>query len=110
MAIARREAFSNDQWILAGAQLLTVNYPAGYPFLRDASQVVTYTRCRREYWRTIDRALATFPRDGFDYVWLIDPPPYDGELLKGLQPIWRSGTSVLYRVADPTPLPEPIQP
>jgi hypothetical protein len=110
MAIARREAFSNDQWILAGAQLLTVNYPPGYPFLRDASQVVTRVSCRREYWRTIDRALATFPRDGFDYVWLIDPPPYDGDLLKGLQPIWRSGTSVLYRVADPTPLPEPIEP
>ena len=40
----------------------------------------------------------------FDYVWLISPPPADPALLRGLQPVWRSGASVLYRVADPAPL------
>ena len=111
MAIARREAFSNDQWTMTGAQLLQVRYPPGYPFTRDASQVVTRIRCRREAWRTIDLALATFPRDVFDYVWLIDPPPHDARLTRGLQPIWRSGTSVLYRVVDRAPpllLPEKV--
>ena len=29
MAIVRREAFSNDQWVLPGAQLLTVHYDPG---------------------------------------------------------------------------------
>ena len=43
-------------------------------------------------------ALAIVPRDAFDYVWLIDPPPYDAKLAEGLRPVWRSGTSVLYRV------------
>ncbi len=50
-------------------------------------------------------ALEQLPRDAFDYVWLIDPPPYDPRLARGLQPIWRSGTSVLYRVVDRTPVP-----
>lgn len=101
MAMVRREAFSNDQWTMAGAQLLQVTYRPGWPFIRDASQVVTLRRCRNEVWRTIDTALATFPRHGFDYVWLIDPPPYDPALTRGLRPIWRDGTSVLYRVEQP---------
>lgn len=108
MAIVRREAFANDQWFLPGAQLLTVHYPPGGYFVRDASQLVTQVRCRYEVWRTIDQALSRFPRDGFDYVWLIDPPPHDPRLLQGLLPIWRNGTSVLYRVVDRTPVdPDP---
>ena len=105
MATVRRHAFSNDQWTMAGAQLLEVHYWAGWPFIRDATQVVTRRRCWGEVWRTIDESLATFPRHAFDYVWLIEPPAYDLRLTRGLQPIWRSGRSVLYRVVDRTPLP-----
>jgi hypothetical protein len=103
LAIARRGAFSNDQWTMAGAQLLTVHYWEGRPYLHDPSQVVTERRCRREAWRTIDMSLATFPRTGFDYVWLIRPPPFDPVLTEGLRPVWRSGPSVLYRVVDRSP-------
>jgi hypothetical protein len=98
MAIVRNHAFSNDQWTMAGAQLLHVRYKPGWPFIRDATQIVTEQRCPHEYWRNIDLALALVPREAFDYVWLIDPPPYDPKLTEGLRPIWRSGTSVLYRV------------
>jgi hypothetical protein len=98
MAIVRNRAFSNDQWTMAGAQLLHVRYKPGWPFIRDATQIVTERRCPREYWRSLDMALAIVPRDAFDYVWLIDPPRYDARLAEGLRPIWRSGTSVLYRV------------
>jgi hypothetical protein len=100
LALERREAFSNDQWVMEGAQLLHIRYLAGWPFVHDPSQIVTSHHCRYEVWRTIDEALATFPRHAFDYVWLIDPPPYDARLTKGLRPIWRSGTSVLYRVVN----------
>ena len=103
LALVRRGAFSNDQWTMEGAQLLDVRYAPGWPFIRDPSQVVTHWRCPFQVWRTIDGALATFPRQAFDYVWLIDPPPYDAEFTEGLVPVWRDGRSVLYRVAGPLP-------
>lgn len=103
MAIARRYAFSNDQWTMAGAQLLQVRYMAGWPYIRDPTEVVTARRCRWEIWRTLDTSLATFPRDAFDYVWIIDPPEYDEALTAGLIQVWRDGRSVLYRVDRPNP-------
>ena len=104
-AIARRYAFSNDQWTMPGAQLLQVRYAAGRPYTRDPTQVVTAQRCRWEIWRTLDTSLATFPRDAFDYVWIIDPPRYDETLTLGLTEVWRDGRSVLYRVVRPPDLP-----
>jgi hypothetical protein len=98
LAIVRNHAFSNDQWTMAGAQLLHVRYRPGWPFIRDATQVVTAYRCPHEVWRPLNVALEIVPRDAFDYIWLINPPPYDAKLASGLEPIWRSGTSVLYRV------------
>lgn len=98
LALARREAFSNDQWTMAGAQLLQVRYRAGWPYIRDPSQIVTARRCRREVWRPAEMALADFPREAFDYVWLISPPPFDAAVTAGMSPVWRSGRSVLYRV------------
>ncbi len=98
LALVRRRAFSNDQWVMAGAQLLRVHYRAGSPFTQDPSQIVTSRKCRGEIWRPINQALAQFPRAGFDYVWLISPPPYDPRLARGLRPVWQSGRSVLFRV------------
>lgn len=103
LAIVRRHAFSNDQWAMAGAQLLEVDYPAARGFDTDPSQIVTATSCRGEGWRTIDRALAYFPRNAFDYVWLIEPPVHAPALARGMQEVWRSGASVLYRVVDRSP-------
>jgi hypothetical protein len=103
IATVRREAFTNDQWTMAGSQLLTVHYPQGEWFVRDPSQVVTPVKCRRQRWLTIADTLKRLPRDAFDYVWLIQPPRYDPRLTEGLQPIWRSGTSVLYRVVERAP-------
>ncbi|WP_448500875.1 hypothetical protein [Sphingomonas sp.] len=98
MALTRKLAFSNDQWSMAGAQMLTVTYRAGRGFNHDPSQIVTDRRCPREWWRPVAISLATFPRNAFDYVWLVQPPEYDRRLEQGLIPIWRSGTSALFRV------------
>ncbi|HEY1145203.1 MAG TPA: hypothetical protein VGE84_02570 [Allosphingosinicella sp.] len=103
MAIVRRHAFSNDQWTMAGAQLLSVDYPEGEWFVRDPSQIVTPIKCRWERWLPIADALKRLPRQAFDYVWLINPPSYRAELVDGLVPLWRSGTSVLYKVVDRAP-------
>jgi hypothetical protein len=96
MAIVRRHAFSNDQWALEGANLLTVHYaPAGH-FMSDSSQMVRPARCAHRDAKPIARALAEIPRDAFDYLWTIDLPPQPPGVPAGFVPIWRGQGSVLY--------------
>jgi hypothetical protein len=98
MVIVRRQGFSNDQWNIAGSNLLTVRYtkPGGYA--TDPSEIVRPNYCRgRSAWR-VDDALRYLPRDAFDYVWLIDLPPYDRKLTQGMTPVWKGPGSVLYRL------------
>jgi hypothetical protein len=98
MAIVRREAFANDQWAIEGANLLKVRYVVAGQFGMDSSQMVKPNDCRgrRRIW-TIDRSLAAFPRDAFDYLWLVDPPAYDPALVSDFTPVWRGPHSILYR-------------
>ncbi|UUL81801.1 hypothetical protein [Sphingomonas qomolangmaensis] len=103
MALTRKLAFSNDQWSMAGAQMLTVKYEAGRGFNHDPAQIVTDVKCPRQYWRPIAVALTRFPRNAFDYVWMVDPPAYDRRLEAGLTPLWRDGNSALFRVEDRRP-------
>jgi hypothetical protein len=97
MVITRRQGFSNDQWVIEGTNLLTLRYRAPGKYASDSSQIVRPTGCRlRPWW--IDRALRGLPREHFDYVWLIDPPPFDPKLVAGMRPVWRGPGSVLYQV------------
>jgi hypothetical protein len=100
MAVVRREAFSNDQWSTRGALLARANYPAAGTFAKDPSQIVRLTNCSVNRWPTLDESLRKFPRAAFDYVWLINAPPHDPALLRGLDPVWQSGNSALYRIVD----------
>lgn len=97
IALERRLAYSNDQWSMVGAQLLTTRYPAR-GFSHDPSQVVTDVQCPREWWRPVAGALYRFPRQSFDYVWLVRPPHYDRRLEQGLIPVWRRGSSAVFRI------------
>ena len=106
LALVRRAAFSNDQWSMAGAQLLTTRYRAARGFAHDPSEIVTPFQCSREWWRPVNRALLQFPRDAFDYVWMIQPPSHDPRMLRDLKEVWRDGSSVLYRVDRSVPPPE----
>jgi len=103
MAIVRRQAFSNDQWIVEGANLLSVRYAKAAHFSADPSQVVRPPECAsREAW-TAERALGVLPSRAFDYIWLIDVAPPDPRLLDDMKPVWRGADSVLYgRSADPS--------
>jgi len=103
MVMVRRRGFSNDQWDMDGAQLMTIDYPAAGAFAHDPSEIVTERKCWRQNWMTIDQSLAWFPRKAFDYVWLINPPRYDSSLIADLTPVWRAGTSVLYKVPEKKP-------
>jgi len=96
MVIVRRQGFSNDQWITPGVNLLMLrNRQAGW-FSADPSQMVRPNGCRRPL--RIDQALAALPRNAVDYLWLIDPPPYDPKLVADMHPVWRGPGSVLYQV------------
>lgn len=103
IALERRLAYSNDQWSMPGAQLLTVRYRPAKRFSHDPSELVTSTKCPREWWRPVAWSLAHFPRNAFDYVWLIRPPRYDPRLEQGLIPVWRDGTSALFKVDHDVP-------
>jgi hypothetical protein len=98
MAIVRRNAFSNDQWAIEGANLLRVHYRPAGRFMADPSQFVRPAACATRDALPVDRALAAIPRDAFDYVWTIDLPPHDPKSLQGLRPVWRGPGSVLYEV------------
>jgi hypothetical protein len=98
LALERKLAYTNDQWSMVGGQLLTVKYRDAKRFAHDPSQIVTDVQCPREWWRPVPWALARFPRDAFDYVWLIEPPAYNPRFEQGLIPVWRDGASAVFRV------------
>ena len=108
LALTRRLAYADDQWSMVGGQLLTVRYEAAGAYAHDPTQIVTPVKCRAEFWRPVNYALARFPRDAFDYVWLVRPPAYDARATQGLVRIWRSpvSTSALFRVDHRVPAPE----
>ena len=96
MAIVRRDVFTNEQWDLAGQQLLRIRNPAARPYLADPSQLVYPTICAVMGSR-FGEAIRTFPRAGFTHVWTIGFPPGAAHS-PDLQLIWTNGNSALYRV------------
>jgi hypothetical protein len=100
MVIVRRQGFSNDQWTIEGANLMSLRYRAAGLFAADPSQMVRANDCHVTNNWTVDRALDELgkTRDRFDYLWLIDPPPYDPNRVAGMQPVWRGPGSILYRL------------
>lgn len=106
LAIARRRAFTNDQWHEPGAQWVLPYYPAAGRYASDSSQIVRLRPCPGvTKWYTIDDALRDVNRDAFDYIWMIEPGPYDRALIAGLAPVWRRGDSVLLRIDHPAAKP-----
>ena len=107
LALERKLAYTNDQWSMPGAQLLTVRYANAKRFAHDPSQIVTDVQCPREWWRPVAWALTRFPRDAFDYVWMIRPPAFDQRFLQGLVPLYvdEHSHSGLYRVDHNVPAP-----
>ena len=98
MIIVRRHGFSNDQWVTEGMNLLQLKYWQAGRFAADPSQIVRPDWCRGRGGWFVNRALSEFPRDRFDYLWMINPPPFDPKYVEGLQPVWRNGRSILYRL------------
>lgn len=98
MIMARREGFSNDQWQISGTNLMLVKYYDAGLFRKDPSQMVFPNWCGGKKLWTVDKALKAIPRDKFDYLWMIDVPPYNPELTNGMTPVWKGPRSMLYRI------------
>ncbi len=98
LVIVRRQGFSNDQWDVSGANLMTITKADAPGYAVDPSQLIVPARCGSAAWMTADEALTKLPRAAFDYVWLIDPPRHDARRTAGMMPVWRDGSDVLYRI------------
>jgi hypothetical protein len=100
-AIARRDAFTNDQWAMPGAQLVSVRYRGGAPFVLDPSQMMRPPGCRSYGETTLARTVGLLPRSGaFDYLWMINLPRGQWPRRADLVPIWNGGErGILYRFA-----------
>ncbi len=106
--IIRRDGFANDQWQAAGAQLLRIRYREAGHFADDRSIFVTTSQCLahterktgkiQTTRRMTKRVLQRFPRQAYDYVWMIQPGGSDMGQYRGLIPIWRRSDAVLYRI------------
>ena len=101
LAIVRRDGFSNDQWPMTDSKLLGVrNAETLGWFAHDPSQQVQPRPCaNNEHWM-IERSLAWFPRNQFDYVWMMDPPAFDPSYISQMTLVWRGHRSLLYKL-DP---------
>lgn len=98
LTIVRRHGLTNNHWLNPGARLLTVTYRPAGRFRYDPSQLVRDPRCPLGMPTPVNTALRRFPREAFDYVWLVDPPAYDRSLLANAELVWRRSGSELYRL------------
>jgi hypothetical protein len=98
MVTVRRQGFANDQWVLEGMNLLDLKYTrAGY-YSADPSEIVRPNNCSDGLHRHLNASLGLVPRNDFDYVWLLDPAPYDERATRGMQLVWRGPGAILYRL------------
>jgi hypothetical protein len=100
LAIARRRIFTNEQWALAGQQLVRPLHPSAAPFDRDPSQLIYPATVPGSM--SLQQAIATFDRRTFGYVWTVGFPT-GAACATDLQVIWSNARSTIYRV---TPSPQ----
>lgn len=97
LATERRDAFTNDHFLLEGAQTLRLIRSDLGRYRENPSQLDVPARCDDPTYAEIDTTLRDFPRAGFDHVWTIGFGPRTGRP-PDLAPVWQDGTSTLYRV------------
>lgn len=95
LAIARRRIFTNEQWALAGQQLVRPLHPSAAPFDRDPSQLIYPGTVPGSM--SLRQAIATFDRRTFGYVWTVGFPSGPA-CAADLRVIWSNASSTLYQV------------
>lgn len=98
LATVRRDAFTNDHFLLEGAQTLRLRRQDIGRYRENPSQLDVPAHCDAEPYAQLAATLADFPRAGFDHVWTIGFPPR-ADRPADLVPLWSDGRSTLYRVS-----------
>lgn len=104
LAIPERQSFANDQWQDPGANLLRVHYPAAAGFEADPAQIIAPTEygkddsCASSDKLTLGEALASFPTEAFDYLWLANVNPKYFPKTPNLIPLWFGEDSIVYKI------------
>lgn len=98
LALVRRESFVNNQWDggVGSAFLMSVQYDAG-KFASDPSHFVIPSSCAGSADMTINAAISQFPRDAFDYLWVIQQPEDKADFSE-FELVWQLGRSSLWRI------------
>lgn len=99
-AMARRDAFVNDQWQQPGVNPLKVSYPAAEPFVRDPSHLVVREDCKESRSRVrLSTALARLPRGAFTHIWIVGEVPKKLTPPPGFVEVPDAGSGRLYAAA-----------
>lgn len=98
MAVVRRNAFTNAQWDVPGAQLLKPLGALGTAYNSDPSQLVRAPNCPKDLRPQLAARISDFPRDRFDYVWAIGFRPETLPPWPGLRPLFADDRTILYRI------------
>jgi hypothetical protein len=99
LAIVRRDSVINGLFQNSGLNQVEALYRKSDGFNPNMLGTVHSDTCPVPYIReTLQTAIVRFPRDHFDYVWLLSPeplPPFD---MRGLRLIGSSGNDRLYQI------------
>ncbi len=96
-AMARRDAFVNDQWQQPGVNPLKVSYPAAEPFVRDPSHLVIREECKETRSRLrLSTALRRLPRTAFTHIWIVGSPTRKVRPPEGFVEVPDAGSGILF--------------
>ena len=95
IAIVRRDVFTNAQWDVPGAQLLVPLAAKGTRYNSDPSQLLMGCDDLRP---ALAARIVDFPRDRFDYVWVIGYRPETLPRYAELMPLFADDRTILYRI------------
>jgi hypothetical protein len=96
LAIGRRHAMVNSQWLLPGAALLTVRGDGDPALIHDPSQMVDGFDCNGPLARPLGAKLAQIRGGGWQYLWVLGTRGHDP--WPGAAPVYADGNSALYRL------------
>lgn len=97
LAIARKHAFANNQWVSGAINPLSVHYPEAGNFASDPSEFVHPARCVGDNPK-LGNALAAVPAKAFTHVWILGVSPHERLPRDDLTPVWRGPDSAVYRI------------